>query len=100
MAEREEEKLLLRALRQIPVELQMAVELFYWEHLPVAQIGEILEIPTGTVKSRLYRARDVLRQAIGRMDVPTHLMRTTMDDFERWAAVLRKNIDAGQKKKP
>ena len=58
VAGHEEEKLLLVALREIPLELQTVVELYSWEELSVAQMAEVLEIPAGTVKSRLLRARD------------------------------------------
>ncbi len=92
MAEREEEKLLLQALRQIPVELQMAVELYYWERLSVNQIAEIVEIPAGTVKSRLFRARDAIRQALEAMAIPRELLQTTVGGFERWAQSLRDQL--------
>ena len=92
MAEREEEKILLQALRRIPLELQTTVELYYWEQLPVQEIGQILEIPAGTVKSRLYRARDALRQALTAMEVAEPLQQTTLGGFERWAAALRERI--------
>lgn len=98
IAEREEEKLLLEALRQIPIDLQIAVELHYWEHIPVAQMAEILEIPAGTVKSRLFRARDALRQALAKMNIPEHLAKTTIDGFEHWARALRDNIDSNPSK--
>jgi len=34
------------------------------EGLDYREIGEILEIPPGTVRSRLHRARKALRQAV------------------------------------
>lgn len=92
MADREEEKILLQALRRIPLDLQTTVELYYWEQLSVHEIAEILEIPPGTVKSRLYRARDSLRQALSAMEVPEPLQRTTLGGFERWAAALRDKV--------
>jgi RNA polymerase sigma factor (sigma-70 family) len=89
VAGHEEEKLLLVALREIPLELQTVVELFYWEELSVAQMAEVLEIPAGTVKSRLFRARDALRQHLAAMDMPAAIRQTTVDGFERWARSLR-----------
>ncbi|MCA9708721.1 MAG: sigma-70 family RNA polymerase sigma factor, partial [Myxococcales bacterium] len=89
VAGREEEKLLLLALREIPLELQTVIELYYWEELSVAQMAEVLEIPPGTVKSRLFRARDALRQQLTVMDIPASIRKTTVDGFERWARSLR-----------
>jgi RNA polymerase sigma factor (sigma-70 family) len=92
MVDREEEKLLLQALRQIPIDLQCVVELYYWEQLSVAQMAEILEVPPGTVKSRLHRARDLLRQQLSSMDIPKQLQKTTVEGFERWASSLREAL--------
>ncbi len=43
------------------VEREM-IHLFYLEDFRVAEISVILNIPTGTVKSRLNRARNILKQ--------------------------------------
>lgn len=59
-----EERLLLEALHRIPVELQLALELYYWEELSVDELAVALDIPAGTVKSRLHRGRALLRQAL------------------------------------
>jgi RNA polymerase sigma factor (sigma-70 family) len=64
---RAEEQLLARALQHVPVELQITLELFYWEELSVEEIGVVLGVPAGTVKSRLHRARGVLREVIERL---------------------------------
>ncbi|MCH9686695.1 MAG: sigma-70 family RNA polymerase sigma factor [Deltaproteobacteria bacterium] len=89
MAGRDEQKLLLMALREIPLDLQTVVELYYWEELSVAQMAEVLEIPAGTVKSRLFRARDALRQQLEQMNAPDDIRKTTVDGFEHWARSLR-----------
>ncbi len=93
VAGHEAEKLLLVALREIPLELQTIVELYYWEELSVAQMAEVLEIPPGTVKSRLFRARDALRQRLEAMDVPASLRTTAVEGFERWARSLRAALE-------
>jgi len=56
---------LLQAMRAIPIDAQILLELFYWEELPVREIASILEVPRGTVMSRLSRARDRLAKLIG-----------------------------------
>lgn len=63
-----ESRMLVQALQLIPVESQLLLELYYWEDLDVAGLAEVLDIPTGTVKSRLHRARGQLREALD--DVP------------------------------
>lgn len=58
------QQLLLEALRRIPLEYQSALELHYWEDLTVAEIGEVLEVPLGTAKTRLRRGRELLRERL------------------------------------
>jgi RNA polymerase sigma-70 factor (ECF subfamily) len=60
----EQEQRLLLALRSLPVDLQVALELSYWEELSIAELAEVLEVPEGTAKSRLFRARRLLRDAL------------------------------------
>ncbi|MCX4240060.1 RNA polymerase sigma factor [Paraliomyxa miuraensis] len=89
VARHQEQRLLLLALRRLPVEMQVALELFYWEELTVTEIAEVLETPVGTVKSRLQRARARLDAEIGQLAESEDLRRSTMDDFGRWARELR-----------
>lgn len=63
-ARNEEQRLLADALRRIPVDLQVVIELHYWEELSTAEIADVLGIPPGTVKSRLRRAREALEQRL------------------------------------
>ncbi len=87
-AAREELRLLLSALRRIPIDHQIAIELYYWEDLAVSEIAGVLEIAPGTVKSRLSRAREQLRAQIDALDGDPSLRRAT-DDPSRWAAEVR-----------
>lgn len=59
--ETEMHRRVLRALHELDSEFRAVVVLRDMEGLDYAEIGEILEIPRGTVKSRLYRARMALR---------------------------------------
>jgi RNA polymerase sigma-70 factor (ECF subfamily) len=52
------------ALRGLPVEQRSILVLHHLERQPVAALAEILEIPIGTVKSRLHTARQALQAAI------------------------------------
>jgi len=57
----EQQRLLRNALRHIPVDHQIALDLAYWEDLSGPEISKILGISEHTVRSRLARARQALR---------------------------------------
>ena len=42
--------------------MRIVVLMHYMEDIPVEEIGRILKIPAGTVKSRLYHAREILKK--------------------------------------
>jgi RNA polymerase sigma-70 factor (ECF subfamily) len=50
-AHRAEQRILLEALRRIPVEHQVLLELYFWEPLTAPEIAEILAVP---VRHRAY----------------------------------------------
>jgi len=55
----------LRSLiRELPEEQRSILTLFYLEEMHVREIGFVLGIPDGTVKSRLYHARQMLKEAL------------------------------------
>ena len=54
-----------RALATIPVEFRAPVVLRDLVGLDYAEIGEVLDVPLGTVKSRIARGRAALAEALG-----------------------------------
>lgn len=52
------------AIAVLEPELRTVITLFYYEDLSIKEIGTILEIATGTVKSRLNRARTKLQSLV------------------------------------
>jgi RNA polymerase sigma-70 factor (ECF subfamily) len=54
-----------RAIRALGDEQRAVVVLHYLADLPVDEVASILDIPLGTVKSRLSRARTALAAALG-----------------------------------
>ena len=52
---------LYMAIMELPEDLRILVTLYYIEGFSQKEISEILEIPEGTIKSRLSRARDFLK---------------------------------------
>jgi RNA polymerase sigma factor (sigma-70 family) len=55
-----------RALEGLPETFRSAVVLRDIEEFSYAEIAEILEVPVGTVMSRIHRGRSLLRQALRR----------------------------------
>lgn len=53
-----------QALRRISVEHRAVLVLRYYVDLPVEEVAVALDIPSGTVKSRLHRAHQTLRGAL------------------------------------
>lgn len=66
----ENRRMLLYALEQLPLDLQLLLELYYWEDQPIGIIAEVLEMPKGTVKSRLHRARALLEHRLRVLERP------------------------------
>jgi RNA polymerase sigma-70 factor (ECF subfamily) len=90
---RDEHRLLLLALRRIPIELQQLVELYYFEKMGGNELAEALEIPPGTVRSRLRRALAMLRTEIERLAESPELVDSTMGSIDGWAAEIRQISD-------
>ena len=93
MAARDDERVLVAALRRLPVDFQIAIELFYWEELPIDEIAHVLEVAVGTVKSRLARSRDMLRRHVADITTANALAPPPTDDLDRWARSLRRRFD-------
>jgi RNA polymerase sigma factor (sigma-70 family) len=89
---RADERLLCLALQRIPLDIQMTLELFYWEDLSVAELATVLDIPEGTVKSRLHRGRVLLEQAMAAIDAPPDAHESVRVQLAEWAARMQAAI--------
>ncbi|MCH9682059.1 MAG: RNA polymerase sigma factor [Deltaproteobacteria bacterium] len=78
VANRQEHRRLQLALRQLPVDAQIAVELHYWEGLTIAEISRVVQAPQGTIKARLVRARQRLKRLLEQDEV---LRNRTLDNL-------------------
>lgn len=92
LTQRREQRLLLEALRSISINYQVTLELHYWEQLSTSDIGAVLDIPAGTVRTRLVRARDALEAAMNQLALSPEELRSTLTDLDGWAARCRQAI--------
>ncbi len=61
---------LTAALASIPEEFRVAVVLSDLEGLPLGEVADILEVPLGTVKSRVFRGRRLLAEMLRNHTTP------------------------------
>ncbi len=87
-ARREEQQVLLMALTQLPTDLQIAVELFYWEGMSSTEIGAVLEVNPSTITTRLARARHVVQQYVVDMTRPGRVRDSLVGDLDGWQRSL------------
>ena len=59
-----EQQALSQALRRLPLELQMAIELRYMEHMTASECAVVLGVCPNTVSSRVARAKRLLRELL------------------------------------
>ena len=55
-----------RGLVQLPVPHREVLSLFFLEDFSIDEVAQILEVPSGTVKSRLHHAKKALRAVLGK----------------------------------
>jgi RNA polymerase sigma factor (sigma-70 family) len=58
------------ALRELPVQQQVLLELHYWHDLPAADLAEVFSTTAGSIRVRLLRARRALRDRLASRNVP------------------------------
>jgi RNA polymerase sigma-70 factor (ECF subfamily) len=67
----------LAALDRLPEEFREVIVLSDLEGLPYAEVAEALDIPVGTVKSRIFRGRRILQGQLRRYAEESGLIRPT-----------------------
>lgn len=92
VARHDEQRLLLNALRRIPLELQVVLELYYWERLTAADVGQVVGIPEGTARTRIRRARQLLEIQMGKLTSDQSQLNSTIVNLDHWAKSLRDQL--------
>ena len=89
LAREEDRERLVRALRSLPLEQQLFLELHYWENLDSAQLAEVFDIAPTTARTRLFRARQALRERLEAADSPSALQSMSNANLDTWVSSLR-----------
>ena len=84
-ASRQEEQIVKEGLRRLPLDLQVALELYYFEGLRGPALARVLDIPEGTVRSRLRRGLDLLRERVEELVRSPELRKQTASTLASWA---------------
>jgi RNA polymerase sigma-70 factor (ECF subfamily) len=64
---KEQKDFVARALDNLPDLYRSAIYMYYWLELPIEEIGQLLNMPENTVKSHLFRGRNLLKAGLDRM---------------------------------
>ena len=80
-------------MRRLPVQMQIAIELYYWEGLSTVELAAVLDVAEGTARSRLARAREKLGEIIEELAASPEMAKRTTAKFEDWAASLKKLLE-------
>ncbi len=90
VAKHEREQQLSLALRRLPLELQIVLELGYWEELSASEIAAVLSVPVGTAKSKIRRAKQQLAAELASIAKgPSAENMDTHDELDAWVRQVR-----------
>lgn len=84
----ESRAMLLRGLRRLPLDQQIALELYYWEEYSVAELAEVLGVSVTAAKSRVFRARQSLKTTLEEIEKEPAKVSDTLGTFGRWREEL------------
>ncbi len=100
VADKQEQQLLLHALRRLPLDHQITLELYYWESMSGSELAEVLAVPEGTVRGRIRRAKQLLETALSELATSSEHLESTMANLEGWARSLREQAIGDPPEKP
>ena len=68
MLKKQRKEYLKKAVDRLPAKYKKLVELRYFQELSYDEVATELELPLGTVKAQLFRARELLSQELKYME--------------------------------
>lgn len=92
LCHRAEARLVLEALRRLPLDDQIVIELVYWEELSAAEVADVIDVDNvHTARGRLHRARERLRKLIVELERDAPLVASSAN-FESWVREVREQL--------
>lgn len=85
----EQDHLLLDALRRLPLDLQVVIELRYWEKMSSAEISPVLGVSASAIRDRLQKGRLLLKQSMLKSTPGPSRTDARESDIEVWAEEIR-----------
>lgn len=86
-------RLVATALRSLPLDDQIVIELKDWENLSQAELAALFEVPQPTVARRLQRARARLRAAVEALCTEPGRREASLRNLESCLQSIREQID-------
>ncbi|WAS99376.1 RNA polymerase sigma factor [Nannocystis punicea] len=90
---RQREALLVRALRSLPLDDQIVLELKEYEAMTSRQLAEVFEVGRDTMSSRINRARQRLTVAVQRAAESAQLIDSTLTGLDECMREIRQRLD-------
>ncbi|KIG15906.1 RNA polymerase sigma-70 factor [Enhygromyxa salina] len=91
-AQAREQKLLVTALQRIPIDAQMILELYFWERLKARELAVVFEIPEGTVRGRIRKAKALLEAELNELTRTGEELASVMQGLETWAGEVANQV--------
>ncbi|MGM9926449.1 MAG: sigma-70 family RNA polymerase sigma factor [Bacillus sp. (in: firmicutes)] len=63
--QKDEDARLAFAVMSLPIKYREVIILFYFEELPIKEISAVLEVNENTIKTRLKKAKELLKERLG-----------------------------------
>jgi RNA polymerase sigma-70 factor (ECF subfamily) len=93
IAEQQDERRLLMALRGLPIEQQILLELYYWEGMQGRELAEFYALPEGTIRTQLRRARQQLGASFEQLEGQRVGEPVSLANLDHWAEAIRARLD-------
>jgi len=90
--QRDEDRLFMKAMRKLPFEQQLVLELSFWEKMSGREIAEALNIAEGTVRSRIRLGRKRLQALLRDLAESPEQFKTATLSFTVWQKHIHEHM--------